>query len=47
MREWILAVLLAIAAAAVTKGAFEISTAAGWIGGGLLFGLLVWLVVPE
>lgn len=47
MREWILAFLLALAAAAVTKGAATLSEAAGWIVGGLSYGGLAWLVVAE
>lgn len=47
MREWILAVLLALAAGAVTKGVSTFSAGAGWIVGGILFAALAWLVVSE
>lgn len=47
MRDWILAVLLALAAAAITKGVSDLSTAVAWIVGGLLFGALAYLTVTE
>lgn len=47
MREWILAVLLALAAGAVTKGVSTFSVGAAWIVGGILFAALSWLVVSE
>jgi hypothetical protein len=47
VREWICAVLLALAAGAITKGVSTFSTGAAWIVGGALFGLLAWLVVAE
>lgn len=47
MRERILAVLLAVAAGAITRGAFLASPSTGWIVGGILLGLLGWLVVSE
>lgn len=47
MREWILAVLLALASAAVVKGVATFSAGAGWIAAGVLFGALAWLVVSE
>ena len=47
MREWTLAVLLALSAGAITKGVSSFSTGAAWIVGGLLLGLLSWLVVSE
>lgn len=47
MREWTLAVLLALAAGAITKGVSTFSAGAAWIAGGILFAALAWLVVSE
>ena len=47
MREWILAVLLALAAGAVVKGVSHYSTGAAWVVFGLLLGVWAWLVVTE
>lgn len=47
MREWILAVLLALAAGAVVKGVSHYSPGAAWVVGGVLLGVWAWLVVTE
>lgn len=47
MREWILAVLLALAAGAIVKGVSHYSTGAAWVVGGVLLGVWAWLVVTE
>ena len=47
MREWILAVLLALAAGAVVKGVSHFSPGAAWVVGGVLLGVWAWLVVTE
>ncbi len=47
MRDWILAVLLALAAAAVVVGVATFSAGAGWIAGGVALAGWSWLVVTE
>lgn len=47
MREWILFVLLALAAGAVVFGVSMLSPAAAWIVGGVLVAVLAWLQLGE
>lgn len=47
MREQLLAVLLAMAAALITAGIATFSTGAGLIVGGVLWGLWSWLIFGE
>lgn len=46
-REWLLALLLAIAAALVTAGVADVSSEAGMVIGGILLAAWAWLVLGE
>lgn len=47
MRELIFAVTLVVSAAAITVGVALIQPEAGWVVGGVLFGMWSWLVLGE
>jgi hypothetical protein len=47
VREWVLAVLLAVAGVSVVVGLSILSVAAGWIGGGVLGAGWCWLVLAD
>jgi hypothetical protein len=46
-REWMLAGLLAVAGALVTRGLFVLAEALGWIGAGVLVAVWCWFVLAE
>lgn len=47
VREWMLAGLLAVAAAMTVRGLFEIHRSVGWIGAGVLSAAWCWFVLAE
>ena len=47
VREWMFALLLAVAGALIVRGVAEFSTGAAWIAGGVLLAAWAWLAAGD